>query len=176
MPTMTQPAMTQPTMTRPTMTRPDRVTLRPVTEADQPFLVALYATTRADLVLLPLAADQRDALVTMQYRAQDLHYRRHHPDASFDVIEVDGRPAGRLYVDRGAADVRVIDISLLPGHRGAGIGSALIRGVQDEAAATGRTVSLHVAADNPAAALYERLGFSLVEDLGVYRLLGWRTP
>lgn len=176
MPTMTNPATTHPAVSQRAMTRPDRVTLRPATEADQPFLVALYATTRADLMLLPLADDQRDALVTMQYRAQDLHYRRHHPDASFDVVEVDGRPAGRLYVDLGAAEVRILDISLLPEHRGAGIGAALIRGVQERAAATGRTVSLHVAAGNSAAALYQRLGFSLVADLGVYRLLGWGTP
>lgn len=168
--------MTLPAATVPAVTLPDRTTFRPATDADRPFLVALYATTRADLVLLPLADDQRAALVTMQYRAQDLHYRRHHPDAAFDVVEVGGRPAGRLYVDEGVADVRIIDISLLPEHRGAGIGSALIRGVQDRAAATGRTVSLHVAADNPAEALYERLGFSLVADLGAYRLRVWNAP
>jgi len=158
------------------MTVPDRVTLRPVTDADQPFLVALYATTRADLAMLPLAGEQRDALMTMQFRAQDQHYRQHHPGASFDVVEVDGRRGGRLYVGSGVDDLRIIDISLLPEHRGAGIGTALIGSVQDQAAATGRTVSLHVTADNPAAGLYERLGFRLVEDLGVYRLLGWRGP
>jgi predicted GNAT family acetyltransferase len=51
----------------------------------------------------------------------------------------------------------------------------LIRGVQEEAAATGRTVSLHVAMGNRAAVLYDRLGFRLTADLGVYRLLEWRS-
>ena len=151
-----------------------RVALRPATAEDREFLVALYATTRADLALLP--PDQRDALVGMQFRAQDLHYRQVNPDADFDVVEVDGRRAGRLYVDRRADDVRIIDVCLLPEHRGAGIGGALIRAVQDEAVATGRSVSLHVAAGNPAAALYERLGFRPVGDDGVYRRLEWRAP
>ena len=151
-----------------------QVERRPATADDRDFLVALYGSTRADLALVPLDADQRDALVRMQFHAQDMHYRQTNPDASYEVVEVEGRPIGRLYVDRRADDIRIIDISLLPQLRNAGIGSALVRAVQDEAAATGRTVSLHVAMGNPAARLYERLGFRLADDLGVYRLLEWR--
>ena len=151
----------------------DRLTLRPATEDDRAFLVALYATTRADLALLPVDEEQRDALVRMQFHAQDVHYRQTNPNASFDLVEVDGRPAGRLYLDRTVGDIRIIDVSLLPEHRGAGIGTVLIRGVQDEAAASGRKVTLHVAVGNRAAGLYDRLGFRLSADLGVYRLLEW---
>lgn len=150
-----------------------RVSLRAATEDDSRFLLALYAATRTDLALLPIDEEQRAALVRMQYRAQDSSFRLQHPDASFDVVEVDGRPGGRLYVARRPHDVRIVDITLLPEHRGSGIGTALIRAVQDEAAAAGRTVSLHVAFDNPAARLYDRLGFRQVEDLGAYRRLEW---
>ncbi|WP_183092708.1 GNAT family N-acetyltransferase [Nocardioides stalactiti] len=150
--------------------------LRPVTEADESFLVALYGSTRADLALLPLDPEQHDVLVRMQYRAQDQHYREQHPGASFEVVEVDGAPVGRLYVDRTDRDLRVVDISLLPEVRGRGMGTALLRRVQDEAAASGRSVSLHVASDNPAAALYARLGFRPVADLGAYRRLEWSAP
>ena len=152
----------------------DRIALRAATPADHAFLVGLYASTRDDLALLP--PDQREALISMQYRAQDLHYRQVSPHARFDVVEVEGRPVGRLYVDEQANGLRIIDISLLPEHRGAGIGAALIRAVQDEAAASGRRVTLHVALGNPAAALYDRLGFRLAEDLGVYRRLEWSAP
>lgn len=152
-----------------------RVTLRASTGDDREFLVGLYGSTRTDLMLLPLDGDQRDALVRMQFHAQDLHYRQANPDASFDVVEVEGRPIGRLYVDGRADDIRIIDISLVPQHRNAGIGSALVRAVQHEAAASDRTVSLHVATDNRAAGLYERLGFRPAADLGVYRLLEWRA-
>ncbi|MEZ0578980.1 GNAT family N-acetyltransferase [Nocardioides sp. MH1] len=150
---------------------PDRIALRAATDEDHAFLVGLYATTRDDLALLP--PDQRDALMSMQYRAQDLQCRQANPDARYDVVEVAGRPIGRLYVDERTEDLHIIDISLLPERRGAGIGTELIRAVQDEAAASGRGVSLHVALGNPAAALYLRLGFRPVEDLGVYRRLEW---
>lgn len=153
-----------------------RVTLRPVTTEDHEFLLALYGSTRTDLALLPLDDAQRDALVRMQFHAQDSHYRQTNPHATYDVIEIDGVPVGRLYVDRRARDIRIIDISLLPEHRDAGIGTALIRSVQQEAAATGHTVSLHVRMGNRAADLYRRLGFCLAEDLGVYRRLVWAAP
>jgi ribosomal protein S18 acetylase RimI-like enzyme len=152
------------------------VALRPATADDRQFLIELYGSTRDDLSLLPLDADQRDALVRMQFHAQDVHYRQTNPEAEFAVVEIHGQPAGRLYVDRRVDDIRLIDVSLLPEHRGAGIGCALIQALQDEAAATGRSVSLHVAMGNRAAALYDRLGFRLAADLGVYRLLEWRAP
>ncbi len=154
----------------------DTVRLRPVTDADREFLAALYATTRDDLLLLPLAGGQRDALLAMQYRAQDLHYRQQFPDASFDVVESDGRAVGRLYVDRSTDDVQIIEVSLLPEQRGRGVGSALLGALQAEAAAAGQRLSLHVAIDSRAAALYERLGFRMVADLGMYRRLEWSAP
>ena len=150
-----------------------RTSLRPVTASDREFLIGLYATTRNDLLSLPLDEEQRDALVRMQFHAQDVHFRQTNPSARLDVVEVDGRPIGRLYVDLRPTDLRIIDISLLPELRGAGLGSALIRTVQQDAAACERTVSLHVAMGNPAARLYARLGFRLAEDLGVYRRLVW---
>lgn len=153
-----------------------RISLRAATPDDREFLVALYGSTRLDLALLPVDDGQRAALVQMQFRAQDLHYRQVNPDASFDVVEIAGRPVGRLYVDRRVDDIRIIDVSLLPVHRNAGIGTALVRAVQDEATATGRTVSLHVATGNPAAGLYARLGFQPVADDGVYRRLEWSAP
>jgi len=155
---------------------PSQISLRAATADDREFLVALYGATRTDLARLPLDETQRDALVRMQFHAQDVHYRQTTPDAAFDVIEVDGRPVGRLYVDRRVDDIRIVDVSLLPEHRNAGIGTTLIRALQDEAAATGRGVSLHVAMGNPAAGLYSRLGFQLVADDGIYRRLEWSAP
>ena len=150
-----------------------RTSLRAATPDDRDFLLALFATTRPDLALLP--AEQREVLVEMQYNAQDRQYRSANPEARFDVIEIDGALAGRLYVDPRDEALHLIDISLLPEHRGAGTGTALLGALQDEATASGRGVTLHVASGNRAEALYERLGFRLVADLGVYRLLEWRA-
>ena len=90
------------------------------------------------------------------------------------MVEVGGRPVGRLYVDRAPGELRIIDISLVPELRGRGIGGALIAALQREAADVGAVVRLHVELHNRAARLYERLGFVPVGEPGVYRRMEWR--
>ncbi|MBM0126529.1 GNAT family N-acetyltransferase [Pimelobacter simplex] len=152
------------------------VRLRPASPADEPLLVAVYAAGRADeLDLATWQPGQREAFERMQFGLQDRQYRAAHPHGSFDVVEVDGRPAGRLYLSEREHDVRIVDIALLPGFQGRGIGGALVRAVMDRAAAGGRTVSLHVETGHRASGLYERLGFQRVEDRGIRCLLEWRS-
>ena len=124
---------------------------------------------------MPWDAATKDAFVRMQFTAQDSYYRQQFPDTSFDIVMVDGVPAGRLYVDRRDAEIRIIDIALLPEHRGNGIGTSLLRDLLAEADAAGKSVTIHVERLNPALRLYERLGFSLAEDKGIYLFLE-RTP
>jgi ribosomal protein S18 acetylase RimI-like enzyme len=150
------------------------VVLRPTTDADRDFLVGVYGSTRdEELSQVDWAPGQREAFVRMQFEAQDAEYRRRNPDATFDVIEVGGRPAGRLYVDRRPGDIRIVDISLLPEFRGDGIGGRLITRLMDEAAASSRILSIHVEIHNRAALLYARLGFVVVDEHGVYRRMEW---
>jgi GNAT superfamily N-acetyltransferase len=151
-----------------------QVALRPVTDDDREFLVGLYASTRdEELSQVPWAEGQREAFVRMQFDAQAADYQRNNPDGTFDVIEVEGRPAGRLYVDRRPGDIRIVDIALLPEYRGEGIGAELISRLIDEAAGTGRKVSIHVEIHNRAAALYTRMGFVTVDEHGIYRRMEW---
>lgn len=64
-----------------------------------------------------------------------------------------------------------MDIALVPGARRRGIGTRLLRAVLEHARRDGRSVSIHVERDNPALGLYQRLGFQLREDRGVYLFL-----
>jgi ribosomal protein S18 acetylase RimI-like enzyme len=146
-------------------------TLRPVRESDQAHLYRVYASTREEeLAVVDWDDGERDAFLRQQFAAQDAQYRTY-PHASLDIIEVDDQPAGRLYVARWAEEIRIIDIALLPAYRNRGIGTALLRELLDEAAASGRRLTVHVEKFNPARALYERLGFGEVADLGVYLLM-----
>ena len=90
---------------------------------------------------------------------------------SFDVVLMDGEPGGRLYVHRGESEIRIVDIALLPEHRGDGIGTALLRDLLNEADAAGKRLTIHVERMNPALRLYDRLGFTVAEDKGAYLLL-----
>lgn len=151
------------------------VRLRPETADDLPFLRDLYASTRLDeLAPVPWSAADKRAFLDQQFEAQRRFYREQFPDTAFDVIEVDGEPAGRLYVDRRPGEIRVVDIALLPAWRGRGIGSGLLRQLMDEAAGQRRPLRIHVEKNNPAYRLYQRLGFTVLEDKGVYDLLEWR--
>ena len=86
----------------------------------------------------------------MQFHAQADWYRQHYADASFDVVLVDGEPAGRLYLHRGETEIRIVDIALLPEHRGSGIATSLLRDLLAEADAAGKSVTIHVERLNPA--------------------------
>jgi len=114
---------------------------------------------------------EKDAFLRMQFDAQDTWWRENYADTTYDVVEVDGEPAGRLYVHRGEREIRIVDIALLPEHRGSGIGTSLLHDLLAEADALGKSVTIHVERLNPALRLYERLGFALAEDKGVYLFL-----
>jgi GNAT superfamily N-acetyltransferase len=151
------------------MKLPNGVALRPATAADQPFLQALFASTRQrELAYLPGSDADKQLFLKSQFAAQTASYRSAFPRASLQIIEVAEVAAGRWYVDRCCAPMHVIDISLLPEYRGRGIGSALLQGLLDEAGRSGAAVSLTVDMSNPAARLYERLGFRTVSSDGLY--------
>jgi ribosomal protein S18 acetylase RimI-like enzyme len=158
------------------MADPD-VTLRPAVAADRAFLLDVYASARqVELDQVGWAPGQREAFLEQQFSAQDLTYRGRYPQGAFLVVELAEHAIGRLYVGRLPGEIRVIDIALLAGYRGRGIGTRLIRKLMDEAAAEGSSVTLYVEASNPAHALYLRLGFERVGEHGVYELLAWRPP
>jgi len=143
---------------------------------DGPFLRELYALTRAEeMAALPWDRAHKDAFLRMQFEAQTLHYHRAYPEAAFQIVLVNGCPAGRLYVHRGDDEIGLIDISLLPEYRRRGIGSELLRALLTEARRLGRRMTLHVERRNPALRLYERLGFRQLADEGLYLLMEWRA-
>jgi ribosomal protein S18 acetylase RimI-like enzyme len=146
--------------------------LRPAGPGDGDLLLAVYASTRAaELARVPWDDATKRAFVEQQYDAQDVHYRAHYPGATWQVIEAGGEPAGRLIIHRGDSDIRVMDIALLPEHRGHGLGTAVLGELAAEADAAQRRLSIHVERTNPARRLYERLGFRAVEAGEVYVLM-----
>lgn len=150
------------------------ITLRPIVSDDRSFLLAVYASTRQlELAAVEWEAAQKAAFVAMQFEAQHAYYQEHYAGAAFDVILVDGQPAGRLYVAREADEIRIVDIALLPDFCNRGLGTTLLRGLQSEAAAAGKPLRIHVERFNPALRLYERLGFYPIADRGVYLFMEW---
>jgi GNAT superfamily N-acetyltransferase len=151
------------------------LTFRPITDTDMAFLARVYASTRLEeLRVVPWSELEKAVFLQTQFDAQHAHYQKHYTDTDWLIILRGDEPIGRLYLARWQRQHRVVDITLLPAHRGAGLGAAILRDLIDEAAAAGKALTIHVEKINPALRLYRRLGFVKAGDEGIYDLMRWK--
>lgn len=144
------------------------ITLRPTNDADMDFLLRLYASTRiTEKELVGWDDEQWNGFIKRLFDLQHTQYQQNYCNPCFDLVLLDGMPIGRLYLNRGKREIRVIDISILPEYRGKGIGGRLLETVNREADAARLPVTLYVEKFNPALHLYQRLGFMIEGDCGV---------
>jgi ribosomal protein S18 acetylase RimI-like enzyme len=136
----------------------------------------LYESTHErELAVMNLDPGQRQAFIQMQLAAQRLHYERGFPGAQHHVVLVDSAPAGTLWLWATAMEIYVLDIAVLPTHRGAGLGTRLMSDLMADAASSGKAVRLTVARNNRRAiTFYERLGFSVESEDELNLSMGWR--
>lgn len=149
--------------------------LRAPQAADQPFLDALFRSTREELA--QAAPDEAFLLqlLRIQQNAEAQGMRACFPHASQFIIEHDGVAAGRLVFDSTPDALHLVDLTLLPGARGQGHGGAILDALQDQAAAHGQTLTLKVSLGNTGARrLYGRKGFAVTSDDGMQQALQWR--
>jgi len=149
--------------------------LRPAVTADRDFRFALYASTRAaELAHVPWSPEQREVFLRMQFTAQERGYESTFPTAVRSLVWLGERPIGSLMVDSTPAEIRLVDIAVVPEEQGRGWGRQLLERLKEEAQASGRPLRLRVMKDNPAQRLYERVGFAVIADEGLYLHLEWR--
>ena len=149
--------------------------LKPIEDADQAFLIAVYGATRhEEIARTGWDAATAARFVRMQFDAQHAHYRQHHPKGDFDLVLHEEQAVGRLYVSRSSERLHVVEIAFMPEQRGRGFGSALFGQLMQEAERDGKSVTIHVEMNNPALAWYQRLGFRELSTGGFHRLMEWR--
>lgn len=150
--------------------------LRPAGAEDAEFLFGLYSSTRAsELAAWGWEPAQQAAFLRMQHLAQARHYSLAFPQARHDLVIYEQIPVGRILVWPGPDAFTLVDIALLPEYRSRGLGTALLKDLQKEAQQSQRPVQLKVFRGNPAARLYERLGFKFLkeEEDSPYLSLEW---
>ena len=110
---------------------------------DLPFLRRLYGDHRAEeLARANWPIEARERFLDSQFDHQRTHFTIQFPDCDFLIVmrgrSGAARPVGRLYLDRTVTPWHLVDISLDPGLRGKGVGSALLAWIMASAPAIRR--------------------------------------
>jgi ribosomal protein S18 acetylase RimI-like enzyme len=149
--------------------------LRGVEAGDGEFLFQVFASTRRpELAVLGWNEQQTEAFLRGQFHAQQTHYANAFPHARSQIVLEGAQPIGRLCLDDSRPEeIHLIDIALLPSVCGRGLGTALMRGLIEQAQSSGRPLRLHVEHNNPARRLYRRLGFCERREEGIHLLMEW---
>ena len=146
--------------------------IRPLTPSDEPFLwEALYHAIHVP----PGEAPPPREVIDLPELASYVSGWMEHPDDLGFGAEVNGALIGAVWLQRWTEDTHgygfvdaatpELTIAVLPGYRGQGVGTQLVRRVLDAAAARFAAVSLSVSLTNPARRLYEREGFVAIGEI-----------
>lgn len=151
--------------------------LRPMTASDNAFVESLYRSTRDDLRLLNAEDDFIEELIGWQRHAQTEGYGDMFPNAMYFIAEYHGERIGRIILDFGDAEIRVVDIALIPAARGKGYGAQVLQTVQLVAGKVLAPVALTVRCDHlQAKQLYARLGFVVEGAQMPFQRMVWYPP
>lgn len=150
--------------------QPGTIEIRPLTLADEPFLWEMlyhalyvpegYPPFPRGIVLKPEISRYLDGWGK--------------PDDSGYLVLDSGKPVGAVWLRLLTGDqpgfgyndetTPELSIAILPEYRGRGIGSQLITRLIELAQSQYPAICLSVSPDNPAKALYLRMGFKVVEE------------
>ncbi|MBN2086209.1 MAG: GNAT family N-acetyltransferase [Anaerolineales bacterium] len=137
------------------------LSLRPMQAGDQAFSFTVYAGARLEeMAPVDWAPGEEESFLRTQFDLRERQYRSEYPDAEWKIILRDNVPVGTMITSKTAEAIHLVDLALLAEARRAGIGTAILRGLQRE----GKKVNLSVLKNNPAARLYSRLGFKPVSE------------
>ncbi len=151
-------------------------------------------------------AAQQQAFLRSQCALQAAHYAAHYPGAHFCLVQRAAGPWGQALDEvpgeaLGGAQataqrhtlgriywhwqglpgsnhyaLHLMDLTLLPQHRGQGLAGVLLRALQEQAQYNAARMTLHVQPHSPAQAVYQHLGFVPVPgatDEGLYLRMQW---
>ncbi len=150
------------------------IRLRPATFDDEDFLLEVYKSSRGDdLRELGWSEDRIREFLRMQYEAQQRFFDSEYSQANNQIILLEDRPVGRMFVDRREHEIRCLDVALLPEYRNAGMGTFLLRQLQDEARRASKPLRLQIIRFNRAVNLFERLGFMRTSETGMHFQMEW---
>lgn len=149
--------------------------LRAVDPSDDTFLYEVFATTwESEVAALPNQNLARHVL-RIQHIAQERRFASRYPGHQRLVVTTrEGERAGRLYLLRSGSALQVVDLTLLPEFRGAGLGTHVLRQLMALAEAEELPIAARVSRSNTRVTdACARLGFELVDVDDLDNFLRW---
>jgi GNAT superfamily N-acetyltransferase len=152
------------------------ISLRPAVAEDEPFLQEFYFNLRRpEFQILAMPEEELRQLLQMQYQLQAGSYTARFPNSGYQVVLVDGEPAGRIWVDRQEDEIRIVDVGLDANRRNQGTGTVLVQRLQEEAREAGLPIRARVDRFNPGSLRFHlRLGFQIVREEQLDLGLEWK--
>jgi ribosomal protein S18 acetylase RimI-like enzyme len=152
------------------------ISLRPAQKSDEPFFYEVFKSVRVpEFAVLGLQPEHLEMLMKQQYEARTGSYEAQFPDSGNSVVLSGDTPIGQFWVFRTPEEFLVVDIALLPDHRGSGIGATLMKQFMAEADAAAAPVRVTVATNNPGSLrFHQRLGFQITGQDAMYYTMEYR--
>jgi ribosomal protein S18 acetylase RimI-like enzyme len=140
------------------MSSAGRVELRPATPEDFGMALELYLVT-----MKPLTTE----LMTWDEAKQSTSFAEQWDVKDVQIIILEGRAVGWIQAAETPSEIFLQQLFVSPQYQRRGIGSEVLQNLLSRWEATGKPVVLNVLKNNPARNLYQRLGFSVVAEVGV---------
>jgi ribosomal protein S18 acetylase RimI-like enzyme len=153
------------------------IAVRPSLPQDEIFLYDLYREIRGpEFAFAPITVEQREHLLRLQFRGQMTSYAQTYPNSCYHIVLLDSKPIGRLWVAQQNREFQLVDIAVHPSVQSKGIGTALVRRLQQEAAKAGSPIRSCVFRFNPGSLrFHQRLGFKIERSDEVNHYMEWKA-
>jgi ribosomal protein S18 acetylase RimI-like enzyme len=132
-----------------------KIELRPATDDDRQFIWDLHQSTIGKYLIEAFGWNESEQREVFEQRLMLPSNR---------IVMLSEQRIGVVAILKGPLADVVTRIAILPELQNQGIGSYLMRSIQEQSARDGRFVRLSVLKCNPARNLYERLGFRTVRE------------
>ncbi|WP_085579649.1 GNAT family N-acetyltransferase [Thalassospira mesophila] len=149
-----------------TVALPHGISARPARASDKDFLAKLFRDNRDDLKAVDANPDFIDMTIDMQLDAQVNGYGSTFPNAIYLILEKSGSRIGRVTLDIGPVELRLIDLNFIKKAQNKGYGSGIIQWIMKAAAQTRRPLIVPTRRDNVVLLSY-LLNYGFQEDASI---------
>ena len=159
-----------------TVALPHGINARPAGRADKDFLAKMYRDNRDDLRMADASKDYIENVIEMQLEAQTKGYGAQFPDAIYMVLEKNATRIGRITLDVGKVEMRLVDLDFIKKAKNKGFGSSILMWLMKAAAQTKRPLLVPARRDDPLMLKFlHKYGFVEDETMSddVYARMSW---